>query len=78
MSDNLEKQLKEFFDRVDVNKNGFINIKLLLKDMIVTDDMMKKIVEAAEKSDLDKDGNLNFEEFKIFDKYTINILKIII
>jgi len=68
-SDNSEKQLKQFFDQIDVNKNGKINIQYLLRDMVCSDDKMKLIVEAAKKADLDNDGNFIFEEFKLFDKY---------
>jgi len=68
-SDNSEKQLKQFFDQIDVNKNGKINIQYLLRDMVCSDDKMKLIVEAAKKTDLDNDGNFIFEEFKLFDKY---------
>ena len=68
-NDDVEKQLKTFFDQVDVNKNGQINIKNLLADMVCDDEKMKLIQKGAEESDLDKDGNLNFEEFKLFDKF---------
>ena len=68
-NDDVEKQLKTFFDKVDVNKNGQINIKNLLADMVCDDEKMKLIQKGAEESDLDKDGNLNFEEFKLFDKF---------
>jgi CRP-like cAMP-binding protein len=60
-----ERDLREAFDAVDFNKSGFIDLSDIAKmlkqmDSTFTDEEIQEILESL---DLDRSGNVSFEEF---------------